>query len=174
MCQSSTTVFVPCACFYICFQASHYLKDNSGISLNLHAVYLKHLFSNFQIICSRRKIIYTFYLFGGKTERNNVCQRKHWKFNIAIKGIYFFIFVYDNRPRHFFCLPFSGPCSQDFLAFSLSRAKELFFMPLQEFVVHFKKVPCSVALLKQGMLGMWESRVTQPLTSLRFKKSESR
>ena len=36
-----------------------------------------------------------------------------------------------------FCLPFSGPCSQDFLAFSLSRAKEV-FMPLQEFVVYFK------------------------------------
>ena len=25
-----------------------------------------------------------------------------------------------------FCLPFSGPYSQDFLAFSLSRAKEVF------------------------------------------------
>ena len=29
-----------------------------------------NLFSNFQIICSRKKIIYTFYLFGRKTERN--------------------------------------------------------------------------------------------------------
>ena len=42
--ESSTTLFVHCACFYICFQtfkqASHYLKDNSGISLNLQAVYL--------------------------------------------------------------------------------------------------------------------------------------
>ena len=35
-------------------------------------------------------------------------------------------------------LPFSGPCSRDFLPFSLSRAKEVFFMPLQEFVVQFK------------------------------------
>ena len=26
-----------------------------------------------------------------------------------------------------FCLPFSGPCSQDFLAFSLSRAREVFY-----------------------------------------------
>ena len=29
-----------------------------------------NLFSNFQIICSRRKIIYAFYFFSGKTERN--------------------------------------------------------------------------------------------------------
>ena len=39
------------------------------------------------VICSRRKIIYTFYLFGDKTERNQVCKRKHWKFsmfNVAI------------------------------------------------------------------------------------------
>ena len=28
-----------------------------------------------------------------------------------------------------FCLPFSGPYSQDFLAFSLSRAKEVFHAP---------------------------------------------
>ena len=29
-------------------------------------------------------MIYTIYLFGGKTERNEVSKRKHWKFNIAI------------------------------------------------------------------------------------------
>ena len=80
--ESSTTLFVPCVCFYICFQTflnklHTILRDNSGISLNLQAVYLKHLFSNFQIICSRRKIIYTFHLFGGKTERNEVSKRKH-------------------------------------------------------------------------------------------------
>ena len=50
----------------------------------------KIFFSNFQIICSRRKTIYTFYLFGGKTERNKVSKPKHWKFKIAMKGIYFF------------------------------------------------------------------------------------
>ena len=87
-----TTLFVSCACFYICFQsffkvfkvsrtrlifwqlylyhvlvftfvfkvfkqASHRLKDNSGISLNLQAVYPSKIFffSKFQIICSRRK-----------------------------------------------------------------------------------------------------------------------
>ena len=26
----------------------------------------------------------TFYFFGGKTERNEVSKRKHWKFNVAI------------------------------------------------------------------------------------------
>ena len=49
--ESSTTLFVPCACFYICFQpfkqASHYIKDNRCISLSLQAVYLNHLCSNF-------------------------------------------------------------------------------------------------------------------------------
>ena len=37
--ESSTTLFVPCACFYICFQpfkqASHYIEDNRCISLSL-------------------------------------------------------------------------------------------------------------------------------------------
>ena len=43
-----------------------FLRINSSILLNLQAVYLQHLFSNFQIICLRRKKIYTFYyLFGG-------------------------------------------------------------------------------------------------------------
>ena len=42
--ESSTNLFVPCACFYICCQtfkqASHYFEDDGGISLNLKAVYL--------------------------------------------------------------------------------------------------------------------------------------
>ena len=62
----------------------------------------KIFFSNFQIICSRRKIIYSPYLFGGKIERNELSKRKLWKFNIAIKGVYFFFWIYDNRPCHFF------------------------------------------------------------------------
>ena len=102
---------------------------------------LRYFFlSNFQIICSRRKKIYTFYLFGGKTERNKVSEQKHWKFKMAMKGIYFFFCVYDNPTVALlplsllslvwlnFSLPFSWPCSQDFLA----------FMPLQEFVVYFE------------------------------------
>ena len=68
-------------------QASHYLKDNSE-SLNLQAVYLKHLFSNLQIICSGRKIIYTFNnLVCGTTQRNEVSKRS----NVFISS-----FVYDN------------------------------------------------------------------------------
>ena len=70
-----------------------------------HWVYKPSIFNIFvqifQIICSRRKIIYTFYLFGDKTERNEVLQQKHWKFNIAFKDIYFFSRIYDNRPWHF-------------------------------------------------------------------------
>ena len=121
--------------FKIFKQTSHYLKGNIGISLNLQAVYLKNVFSNFEIIRSRRKIICTFCIFGGKTKRNEVTKRKHWKFNIAIQGIYFFFCIYDNRPWHVFrCRSFvlfgwifSGPRSQDFLAFSLSLAKEVFY-----------------------------------------------
>ena len=144
-------------------QTSHYLKGNIGISLNLQAVYLKNLFSNFEIICSRRKIIYTFYIFGGKTKRNEVTKRKHWKFNIAIQGIYFFFCIYDNRPWHVFrCRSFvlfgwifSGPRSQDFLAFSLSLAKEVFFIPLQEFVVHFKTGKNLRLTLKNAFVCFW-------------------
>ena len=55
-------------------QASHCLNDNGGISLNSQAVFF--FFFNFQTISSRRKIIYTFYLFGAKTERNEVSKRK--------------------------------------------------------------------------------------------------
>ena len=109
----------------------------------------KIFFSNFQIICSRRKIIYSPYLFGGKIERNEVSKRKLWKFNIAIKGVYFFFCIYDNRPCHFFCCRFFDLFGWTFAChfmgrvhriFSLSRFRERkrFFMPLQEFVVHFK------------------------------------
>ena len=52
---------------FICtLNKPHYLKDNSGISLNLQAFYRKHLFPNLH-----------FYHFGGKTERNEVSERKH-------------------------------------------------------------------------------------------------
>ena len=46
---------------------------------------IKSFFLNFQIIWSKRKIIYIFYVFGGKPERNEESKRKHWKFNIAIQ-----------------------------------------------------------------------------------------
>ena len=101
-----------------------------------------------------------------QTERNEVSKQKHWKFNIAIKGIYFFLYIYDNRPLHFFCCRFFvffswvfachflEPGSQDFLAFSLSRAraKEVFyvspricnsFQNREEPLTHFEKRFCS-------------------------------
>ena len=86
-----------------------------------HWVYKPFIFkifflSNFQIICSRRKKIYTFYLFGGKTERNKVSKQKHWKFKIAMKGIYFFFCVYDNRPWHFLRCRFLSCLVELFLA----------------------------------------------------------
>ena len=94
----------------------------------------KFFFFKFQIICSRRKIIYTFYLFGGKTERNEVSKWKHWKLSIAIKGIYLTLLglVWLN-----FCLLFYEPFIQDF-KLSCYRKRKRFYMPLQELVVHFK------------------------------------
>ena len=52
--EPSTTFFVPCACFHICFQTFLHVnklhtnrKDiNRGILLNLEAVYVERLFSN--------------------------------------------------------------------------------------------------------------------------------
>ena len=99
-----------------------------------------------------------------QTERNEVSKQKHWKFNIAIKNIYFFLYIYDNRPLHFFCCRFFvlfswvfachflEPGSHDFLAFSLSRAKEVFyvspriynsFQNREEPLAHFEKRFCS-------------------------------
>ena len=75
--QKEWGIIVFSVLFKLFKQASHYLEDNSDISLNVQAVYLLHLFSNFQIICSSRKVRYNFYLFGGKTERNEVSKRKH-------------------------------------------------------------------------------------------------
>ena len=43
-------------------------------------------------------MVFFFYLLSGKTERNEMSKRKHWKFNNAMKGIYFFFCIYDNRP----------------------------------------------------------------------------
>ena len=110
----------------------------------------------------REEKFYTFYIFGGKTERNEVTKRKHWKFNIAIEGIYFFFCLYGNRPWYFFRCRFfvlfgwiSGPCSQNFLAFSLSLAKEVFFIPLQEFVVHFKTGKNLRLTLKNAFFCFW-------------------
>ena len=54
--------------------------------------------------------------------------------------------------------PFSGPCSQDFLVFSLSRAKEVFYASLricssvqnkEETPVHFKKRFCLFLTLQK-------------------------
>ena len=88
---------------------------------------------------------YTFYIFGGKTERNEVTKRKHWKFNIAIKCIYFFFCIYGNRPWHFFrCrffVLFGWTFACHFLGrvhrtFSLSRCR--LFKRWQWFWKHFK------------------------------------
>ena len=81
--------------------------------------------------------------------QNGKTKRKHWTFNIAIKGIYFFC-TYNNRPWRFFRRRFFDLFGWAFAyhfqgrvhrIFSLSRCRErkrFFSMPLQEFAVHFK------------------------------------
>ena len=49
-----------------------------------------------------------------------------WQSTLALPPLSLLRFVWLN-----FGLPFSGPCSQDFLVFSLSRAKEVFYASLR-------------------------------------------
>ena len=130
-------------------QVSHYLRDNNGISLNLQAVYFKHLFFklNFQIICSRGKIAPLISLVAKLKEMKcPSVSHRNWRLNIAIKGIYFIFCIYGNRPWHFFCCRFFVLSGWTFAChflgrvhriFSLSRCRvrKRFFMPLQEFEV---------------------------------------
>ena len=60
-----------------------------------------------------------------------------------------------------FCLPFSGPCSEDFLALSLSRAKEVFyaspticssFRNREEPLAHFEKRFCLFLVLQKVIM----------------------
>ena len=93
----------------------------------------------FQIICSRRKIIYTFYLFWWQNWKKWGSSKSTESLTSRLK-IFIFSSVYMTIDPGTssavasclvwlnFCLPFSGLFSQDFLA----------FMPLQEFVVHFE------------------------------------
>ena len=87
-----------------------------------------------------RKIICTFYLFGGKLKEMKCPSKSTESLTSRVKE-FMSSFVYmtvDTGTSSVvaqllrlvwlnFCLPFSGPCSQDFLAFSLSRAKEVFY-----------------------------------------------
>ena len=165
--KSSTTLFVPCPYFYICFQTfSHYLKDNRGTSLNLLAVYLKHLFSNCQIICPGGIIIYTFNnLVCGTTERNEVSKRKHWELNIAIKCIYFFFCIWQSTPALLllsllrlvwlnFACHFPGRFHRIF-SLSRCRKRKRFFKRLKEFVVHFKTGKNLWLTLKNVFVCFW-------------------
>ena len=71
-----------------------------------HWVYKPFIFNIFfqisKLFAREGKQFTPFTSFGGKTERNKVSKPKHRKFKIAMKGIYFFFCVYDNRPWHFF------------------------------------------------------------------------
>ena len=114
--QKEWGIIVFSVLFKLFKQASHYLEDNSDISLNVQSVYLLHLFSNFQIICSRGKVRYTFYLFGGKTEEMKcpsestnglkvfISSLVGWHSTLALLPLSLLRLVRFN-----FCLLFSGP-----------------------------------------------------------------
>ena len=95
-------------------------------------------------------MIYTFYLFGSKTERNEVAKRQS---TLALLPLSLIRFVWLN-----FGLPFSGLCSQDFFVFSFSRAKEVFYASpricssvqnKEEPPAHFKKRFCLFLTLQK-------------------------
>ena len=108
-------------------------------------IHLKSFFfQNSKSFAREENIIYTFYLFGGKTERNEVSKWKHWKFNIAIEGMTIWQSTLALPPltrlhlfRLNFCLLFYAPCIKHF-PLSCNRKRKRFYMPLQELVVHFK------------------------------------
>ena len=103
------------------------------------------------------------------TGRNEVSKRKHGKFNIAIKSIYFFC-IYDNRPWRFFRCQFfvffGWTFAYHFLGrvhriFSLSRCRKRrrLFMPpricssfqnREEVLAHFEKRFCLFFDLLKG------------------------
>ena len=64
-------------------------------------------------------------VIGVLTERNEVSKRKHGKFNIAIKSIYFFC-LYDNRPWHFFRCQFFVFFGWTFAYHFLGRVHRIF------------------------------------------------
>ena len=104
-------------------------------------------FHFFQIICSRRKIIYTFTTLVAKLKEMKCPSESTKSLTSLLKVlIYFFLYIYDNRPWHFFRCPFfvlfgcTFACHFLSRIFSLSRPRERkrFFMPLQEFEFYFK------------------------------------
>ena len=103
--ESSTTLFFPALVFIFVFklfvQASHYIKDNRWF----HWVYKPFILNIFYRISksfSREGKQFTPLTSLVAKLKEIVCKQKHWKFKIAMKGIYFFFCVYDNRPWHFF------------------------------------------------------------------------
>ena len=106
---------------------------------------------NFQIICSRTKIIYIFYLFGGKLREMKCPSKSTESLTLQLK-----VFISSSTyliidPCTSSVVAFSS-CSVEFLLaifwsrvhriFLLSRCHEheqkRYFMCLQEFVIHFK------------------------------------
>ena len=78
--ESSTTLFVPCACFYICFQTFlNKFHTILGIIVVFHWIYKPFIFNIFFQIKFPNHLFErennTFDLFSGKTERNEVSKR---------------------------------------------------------------------------------------------------
>ena len=119
-------------------------------------------FSNFQIICSRRKTIYTFLVAKLKEMK---CPRKSLKFKIAMKGIYFFFCIYDNRPWHFLRCRFLSCLVELLLAIFwavFTRFSRFYASPRicssfrnrKEPMAHFQKRFCLFLALQQATMAL--------------------
>ena len=95
-----------------------------------------------------------------------------WELTLALPPLSLLRFVWLN-----FGLPFSGPCSQDFLVFSSSRAKEVFYATpricssvqnKEEPPAHFKKRK----ICWQIWTNMWSSRKSSHDGTLLWKIPE--
>ena len=125
-----------------------------------------------------RKIICTFYLFGGKLKEMK-CPSKSTESLTSWVKVFISSFAYmtvDSSTSSVvaqllrlvwlnFCLPFSGPCSQDFLAFSLSRAKEVFYAS-SRICSLFQNGENFWLALKNALLVFGSSKVTMVLKTL--------
>ena len=133
-------------------------------------------------------MVFFFYLLSGKTEGNGMSKRKHWKFNNAMKDIYLFFCIYDNRPWHFRCcffvlLGWSFACH--FLGrvtglFSLSWAKRGFlclskicssFQNREELFVHSEKRFCLFLVLQKVTMVLKTLEMTLQKTLWQFDDS---
>ena len=173
--ESSTTLFFPVLVFTFIFKLFIQLHSILRIINVFHWVYKPFIFKIFfqisKLFAREGKTIYTFYLFGGKTERNKVSKPKHWKFKIAMKGIYFFFCIYDNRPwpvfnSQFHAKYFASLTNQNAIFYSIMRFWDWSMELLKSFkpnrFVRWRILP---ATLRETLTNLYTVYVTSFMTN---------